>query len=371
MNAFNIFKTAIITAIATLTISACNGEQDAVRQNILSEAELVILNQQGNDIEVRILNPWKENSVLSSLTLTATGQTDFRYKSSGGTVHIPVKRAIVMNNSHCHLISELGAAGSIVGVCESEYIADPVIRTGLADGTITDCGNSMYPDIEKIISLQPDAILVSPFEESGYGQLENLGIPLIECADYMESTPLGRAEWMRFYGLLFGVQEKADSLFETVSNQYARLRASASSTTERPLVMLDTKGGSAWYMAGGRSTIGQMLADAGASYILSDNTSEGSVPLSFETVYERGAESDFWLLKNSTHSELTYDLLAEDSESYTHFKPFRERRIYVCDVYSVPYFEQTAFHPELLLKDFVAILHPDSTISPLFYHPMR
>ena len=364
-------KLILLSALLISAVNACKGNSESSRQNMLSDSELIVMSEDENEFHISILNPWKNSSILSSLTLTTTGKTDFKYKSSHGTVHIPIRRAIVMNNSHCHLIAEFGAAGKIVGVCESEHISDPIIRAGLDSGDITDCGNSMYPDIEKIISLQPDAILVSPFEESGYGQLESLGIPLIECADYMETTPLGRAEWMRFYGLLFGVPDKADSLFSSVRGRYSGLKRLAADAAERPIVMLDTKGGSAWYMAGGNSTIGQMLADAGANYILSDNSSKGSIPLSFETVYEKGAESDIWLLKNSTHSELTYNMLAEDSESYTHFKPFRERRIFVCDVYDVPYFELTAFHPELLLQDFVAIFHPEIATNLQFYHPMR
>ena len=124
-------------------------------------------------------------------------------------------------------------------------------------------------------------------------------------------------------------------------------------------------------MAGGASTIGRMIADANADYLFSDNNNSGSVPLSFETVYERASEADVWLLKNSSETtKLTYSLLEADRKQYTSFKPFRERNIWVCDVNKVPYFELTSFHPEKLLEEFISIFHPEINSGRYFYHPL-
>jgi iron complex transport system substrate-binding protein len=275
-----------------------------------------------------------------------------------------------MTNSMAHLMVELGVQDCIAGVCEPEYISDTLIRARLANGTIADCGNSMYPTVEKIMELHPDAIMVSPFEQTGYGQLEKLGIPLLECADYMETSPLARAEWMRFYGRLFGAGSKADSLFNKVKADYESLRETASKSASRPKVMLDTRSGSAWYVAGGGSTIGRMIADAGAEYLFGDNENSGSVPLSFETVFDRAQDADVWLLKNSSETTLTYSLLESDFKSYASFKPFKERNIWVCNVNEVPYFELTSFHPEMLLGEFIQIFHPETIYPHLFYQPL-
>ena len=213
--------------------------------------------------------------------------------------------------------------------------------------------------------------MVSPFEGTGYGQLEKLGIPLLECADYMENSPLARAEWIRFYGRLFGADATADSLFGKVEHDYNALKDIASKTVSRPKVMLDTRSGSAWYVAGGGSTIGRMIADAGAEYLFADNDGSGSVPLSFETVYERAQDADVWLLKNSSEVPLTYSLLESDFKSYASFKPFKERNIWVCDVNQVPYFELSSFHPEMLLGDFISIFHPEIKNGRHFYRPLN
>lgn len=333
----------------TLFLTACNGISQMPEGGMTNYADHLYLDESHAVLE----NPWKEGSILNSYSLEKT-----------------YSHVIVMPNSIARLMVELGIQDCIAGVCESEYIMDSTICAMVADGRIADCGNSMYPNIEKIMALKPDAILVNPFEETGYGQLEKMGIPLIECADYMETSPLGRAEWMRFYGRLFGVAGKADILFRSIEDNYMNLKETASRIVSHPKVMLDTKSGSAWYVAGGKSTISQLICDAAAEYVFKDNEKSGSIPLSFETVFEKAQDSDIWLLKNSTENNLTYKLLESDFKSYSEFLPFKEKNIWVCDVYKVPYFEVTSFHPDILLEEFITIFHPELSSATRFYHPM-
>ena len=152
----------------------------------------------------------------------------------------------------------------------------------------------MNPDIEKIIDLRPDAIMLSPFENSGgYGRVGKLGVPVIECADYMETSPLGRAEWLRFYGLLVGQEQRGDSLFVQIEKEYLAVKDLAAQATSRPTVLSDLKYGSAWYIAGGQSTTGRLYADAGADYVFAELPNSGSVPMAFETVFDKGEHADF------------------------------------------------------------------------------
>ena len=357
--------------LAAALFSACHGgSQFQTEGGIMKQASHITVRETAHSYYVRIANPWQKGTLLHTYTFTDSIPTDYRFSRTENTVHVPLKRVVVMTNSLARLMVELGVEECIAGVCEPEYISDSLIRSRLADGTIADCGNSMYPTIEKIMELHPDAIMVSPFEQTGYGQLEKLGIPLLECADYMETSPLSRAEWMRFYGRLFGAAQRADSLFNKVSTDYNNLKEIASRTVFRPKVMLDTRSGSAWYVAGGESTIGRMIADANAEYIFADNKKSGSVPLSFETVFEKARDADVWLLKNSGSVNLTYTLLESDFKSYSSFKPFKERNIWVCNVNEVPYFELTSFHPEMLLGEFISIFHPEMSNRRLFYHPL-
>ena len=362
---------AILILTLYFLLTACSqGTRFNATGGIMEYSSHIVLDDTPQGFTAHIANPWKKSTLLHSYTFSTDESTRYNYTKGSNTIHIPLRRIVVMTNSLAHLIVELGAEDCIAGVCEPEYIADSVICARLANGMIADCGNSMYPTIEKIMELKPDAIMVSPFEETGYGQLEKLGIPLLECADYMETSPLARAEWMRFYGRLFGVGANADSLFTQVQNNYHSLCDLAAKTPLRPKVMLDTKSGSAWYVAGGNSTIGRMITDAGGTYIFADNKNSGSVPLSFETVFEKAQDADVWLLKNSSTTPLTYRLLESDFRQYSSFKPFKKRNIWVCDVNQVPYFELSAFHPEILLADFISIFHPELSHARSFYHPL-
>ena len=239
----------------------------------------------------------------------------------------------------------------------------------------------MNPNIERIIDFAPDAILLSPFENSGgYGRIEKLGVPLIECADYMETSPLGRAEWMRFFGMLVGKAEVADSLFTQIEKEYVSLKQKVSKELEkpdthqqRPSVITELKFGSAWYVPGGKSTVAQLLLDAGANYLFADNKSSGSVPLSFETVFNRGQHADFWLIKYNQQTDKRYSEIAADYAPYKNFDAWNKQQIYGCNTNKVNFYEESPFHPERLLKDLIKIFHPEllPSYELVYYSPLK
>ncbi len=283
------------------------------------------------------------------------------------SIKFPLQRSVVFNTAHASLIGMLNATDRIAGVADLKYMLLPDVQRRVQQGEIVDCGNSMSPDIEQIVSLHADAILLSPFENSGgYGRLEKLGIPIIECADYMETSPLGRAEWMRFYGLLFGCSQQADSLFSMVEHAYCALRDSVS--TSAPLKILTERlTGSTWYVPGGKSTMGRLIADAGATYAWADDDHSGSLALSFETVLSKSGNADVWLMNTSSPQPFTYESLAAEHHGYTQFKAFRDRNIYFINTLQVPYFEEVSFRPDLLLRDYITMLHPNPQHPPLRY----
>ena len=265
------------------------------------------------------------------------------------------------------------------------YIRLSEIQEGCSNGSISDCGSSMNPDIEKIIDLSPDAVLLSPFENSGgYGRIEKLGTPLIECADYMETSPLGRAEWMRFFGMLVGKEKVADSLFAEIEKEYVSLKQkidvhtatkqhATDAASVRPSVITEMKYGSAWYVPGGKSTVARLLQDAGANYLFANNASSGSVPLSFETVFDKGQHADFWLIKYNQQTDKKYTELAADYAPYKNFDAWKQQHIFGCNTNRVNFYEESPFHPERLLKDLIKIFHPvllpDYTL--VYYSPLE
>lgn len=306
---------------------------------------------------VDVANPWGAGN-LQRYLLVPKGSELPSSLPAGVVIRTPVERALFFSGVHVALFEELGAHECIKAVCDAEYIYSPVTLSAIENGDIMDCGSSLDIDLERVAVASPEALFVLPFENGGYGKADRLGVPLIECADYMESSPLGCAEWVRFYGRLVGKGTVADSIFNAVCNEYEALCHVSALNGVRPTVMCELKGSSAWYVPAGGSTMGHMYSDAGADYIFSHIQGTGSVPLSFEAVLEEAADADVWLMKYNSPVERTYSSLLADFSGYSHFRPFKERNIYVCNTRNKRVFEESSFHPERLLKELVALFHP-------------
>ena len=325
----------------------------------LRYARNIIIERANGYTVVRLINPWKQNAILHTYYLV---DRDSRVDipDDGTIVTVPLRRSVVFTTAHASLLEMLHAQKAIAGVADLKYMVIPDIqkRTRLKDG-IADCGNAMQPDVERVIDLHADAILLSPFENSGgYGRLEETGIPIIECADYMETSPLGRAEWMKFYGLLFGCEQTADSLFMEVEKNYMELTEAAKKEHERPTILTEKLTGTVWYVPGGQSTMGRMIADAGATYPFSDNKQSGSLALPLEKVLEEARSADIWLIKYNAPTPLTYSQMLGENKGYAMIKAFKTRRVYGCNAAIKPIFEETPFRPDWLLQELIRIAHP-------------
>ena len=353
--------------------------------------------------EVMLKNPWKEGMTLHRYLLVpdsidAQNISPSTLHSSPSTiVRTPLKRSVIFTTVHCAMLMSLDKEDCISGVADLKYIKIPWIQEQVKTGRIIDVGEGMSPVVEKIIDQRPDALFLSPFENSGgYGRLEEIGIPIIECAEYMESSPLARAEWLRFYGMLFGCEQKADSLFAVVDSSYNALKglftvdslrftddytdgkkglASKSTVNRKPLtvnqktVLLDKVTGSVWYVPGGKSTIGQMIQDAGGNYPWADDDHSGSVSLPFEAVLEKAGEADVWLFRYSSDHDITPNELLGEHHGYSQFRAFRSGEIYGCDVERSLFYEESPFRPDWLLGDYIHILHPEiPDLPPLRYY---
>lgn len=327
--------------------------------------------------EAIIANPWKVGTMLHRYILIPKGEEGdktvamlARRHSTGArcttdTVRTPVESNLVFTAPHCQLLTELGCQNAITGVCDKDYINIPDIKSrAQADAKVAhpimDCGSSMQPDIERIIALHPEALLISPFENSGgYGKLDKLRIPVIETADYMETSPLGRAEWIKLYGLLLG-SSKADSLFSAIEKEYLQLKAEAAKLPLGLSILTERKTGNVWYVPGGKSTMGILLRDAHARYIFADDTHSGSLSMSPEQIIAKGNQVDVWAFKYFGGNALTkQDLLAE-YQGYQALKAFQTGTVYETDTSCEPYFELTSFHPEILLREFIILSHPEA-----------
>lgn len=362
----------IIMCAACLTACAPSGVQ--ADGDTMRYARLLRLEHADSVVTATVLDPWHEGRVLQRYALVPRGRMlPAGLPADATVVNVPLRRAVSFTAVHAALLCDLGAAGRLLGVCDAGYVVSPAVRRLLDAGRLRDYGSSLTPHVERLMADSADALLVSPFENAGYGPAATAGIPLVACADYMEDTPLGRAEWMKFYGLLFGCGDEAAERFARVESAYDSLRAAAAGAGRRPRLMTDLKMGSAWYVSGGRSYPAALYADAGADYLFARRQEHGAVPLDFETVYATAADADLWLVKYGAAADLTYARMKADFAPYAGFRPWRERKVWGCNTFAVPYYEEAPFRPDLLLRDLVGIFHPGLLpgYRPRYFTPLR
>lgn len=361
----SIFFSLVVAMAAMMLVSCGHGSAPSAASGdsvTLKYARLLHLRHASGYDVVTIDDPWNSGKTLHTYILVGHDSKTQPAASGNATIlRVPLKRAAVFTSPHCGLLDMLGQLNAVKGVGDAKYVLNPHVRALVSSGKAADLGSAMQPDFERIITAHPDALLVSPFQGStGFDKAAQAGIAVIDCADYMEMSALARAEWMKFYGMLFGCEQKADSLFNIVERNYNSIKRAALDARERPSLICDIMQSGVWYAPGGQSTLGQLFKDAGSRYTWGDNNDKGSVRLSFEKAFASAKDADVWLIRSGNEALLSYSALAKDNAAYSQLKPWKERRIYACNIAKMPFFDEEPFRPDFMLADVAAILHPET-----------
>ena len=357
---------------ALFVLSSCfrsvhgDGHELETQDTVITVARLLSMQRMTGYTVVTVADPWK-GGVLHRYVLVPRDSTLPEGLPQGTVVRTPVQRALVYSSVHTSLMAELGALDAVHGVVDKQYFIDSTLLAGINSGAIADCGNSMNPTVEKVINMQPDAILLSPYQDASYGQIASLDIPIIECADYLEYDPLGRAEWVKFYGELLGRREQADSLYSVIVNAYHAVKETVASAQSRPTVVTEMVISGVWNVPGGQSYMARIINDAGGNYLWADDKNTGSLALDFNQVLAVAQDADYWFIKWTNINTLkdlqgAYDLNKE-------MAAFKNKRVYVCDTDKTRFFDRIPFHPDVLLREFASILHPElfPSVKPQMY----
>ncbi|MDE5594623.1 MAG: ABC transporter substrate-binding protein [Muribaculaceae bacterium] len=359
----------------TLVASSCGGNGDSngniiAGDTLTTRAELLTMVDCGDFVAAIVENPWKPGTDLAAYALVPKNSEGVTVPDGFIRVNVPVERSLVYSSTNMSAIRELGALEAVSAVADGNYYTPVDTVTKMINaGVLTDIGNSMSPKLETIIDVSPDAILVSPYENAGHGVIDALKVPVIECADYMETTPLGRAEWLLLLGELYGKRDEARHIYNNVVTEYESLRDKIStSASQRPKVLTEMLTSGVWYVPGGKSYMSSMLSDAGADYPWSDNASTGSLQLDAGAVLDKASDADIWVMRN--YGNVTLPSLAAMSPLYSGIKAYKNGEVYNCDSSVSPIFNDIAFHPERVLADFASIFHPEifPEFSRQYYH---
>jgi len=322
-----------------------------------------------------IHDPQNEESTHFLYALVPRGTKPEGIPADYMVIETPVRSAICMTSLQLSNFIKLGAEDKVVGITSTRHLFNQTINDQLKEGKTAKIGIEGNFDNEVIMSINPDLILISPFKRGGYETMKDIGIPLIPHLGYKEMTPLGQAEWIKFVGLLLGMEQEANDKFSAIEHRYNELKelTAEGKVTRRPIVFSGEIHGGNWYAVGGKSFLAQLFKDAGADYFLKDDDRSGGVTLDFETVYNQADEADYWRIVNSYPGTYDYKALKDQDPRYADFRAFKEKGVIYCNMREKPFYESMPTEPEVVLGDLLHIFHPNllPDHTPVYYDLLK
>ncbi|WP_278626207.1 ABC transporter substrate-binding protein [Parabacteroides gordonii] len=322
-----------------------------------------------------IHDPQNEESTHFLYALVPRGTKPEGIPADYMVIETPVRSAICMTSLQLSNFIKLGAEDKVIGITSTRHLFNQTINDQLKEGKTAKIGIEGNFDNEVIISINPDLILISPFKRGGYETMKDIGIPLIPHLGYKEMTPLGQAEWIKFVGLLLGMEQEANDKFSAIEHRYNELKelTAEGKVTRRPIVFSGEIHGGNWYAVGGKSFLAQLFKDAGADYFLKDDDRSGGVTLDFETVYNQADEADYWRIVNSYPGTYDYKALKDQDPRYADFRAFKEKGVIYCNMREKPFYESMPTEPEVVLGDLLHIFHPNllPDHTPVYYDLLK
>lgn len=354
---------SVFLFLFSIVLFACNnGEKQShhpAENTAISKpkyAKYFEIEKRGEDRLLRIFNPWKKDQVIQELL--------FSKSKKEGAVLLPVNSVVPMSTSFYGFIQKLNESATISGVENKDYVYDSVLKERLLTGDLEELGQSGNISVERTVMLHPQMIVISGTEIMGPNltKIKESGIAILNDMDWQEQHPLGRAEWIKVFGLLYDKEAVADSLFKEIESNYLNVAEKVKNQipAERTSVLLGYNYQGTWFLPGGRSYVAQYLRDAGANYKYDTDTATGSNGLSSELVFNDFAKADVWLHPGVCKSKA--ELLRLD-QRYTYLDAFKKARIYNNTARSNKeggndFWENSPANPDIVLADLVKIFYP-------------
>ncbi len=275
----------------------------------------------------------------------------------------PVQKNVCLSTTQIGFLDLLGLIDSVSGVVDEKRIYNPKLLSNIKAGTAKSVGNDGGMNSEGIFALQPSLVFAYSFNEgnSSIPRLQSLGLSVMMINDYNERDPLGRAEWIKVFGCIYGLEATADSIFSVVENEYNALKQSAKMQTQKPTVFCNLPWNDVWYMPSGSSYFANFISDAGGDFLWREHQSERVLNLDYEVVYAKAAKADYWLNPNAAND---LNEMSAQSKRFENFAAFRNKGVYNNNLRQTPtggndFWESGVVQPHLVLKDLIGIFHPE------------
>lgn len=311
-------------------------------------------------IRLSVINPWETSQLYARYYLTK--DSEIHIPSDGVRVQIPIKRIALGSATQFEFISLIGEMNSVIGVCDVKRIYSPEILERIADGKATDLGDPFQMNYERLISLRPEAVMMSGYNKvDEYSKrVQQVGVTVVYNNEWMENSLLARAEWIKLIALLYDKKELADSLFDDIELRYIELKRSLNQATNKVTILPGDNFRGTWYMPGGNSFMANLYKETGADYFYQSDSTRGSIPIDYETALVKFGNAQVWIGATAK----TLDELGQMNERNRLFAAFRNKQVYSIDNRTTEsggndYWESAVARPDLLLADFIKVLHPD------------
>ena len=288
-------------------------------------------------------------------------------------VRVPITNTICMTSLQLSNFTILDAHDVVKGLTGTKNLFNEDILARVKDGRIVKIGMEGNFDTEMVLAANPQVIFISPSKRGGYDAIKETGITLVPHLGYQELDPLGQAEWIKFIGMFIGKEREANEVFAGIESRYNELKEKTSKVSTRPTVTSGEMHYGNWHAVGGKNYLAQIFRDAGADYVINDEETSGE-NLEFEKMYALAANADYWRILNSFPGEFSYEALKASEPRNELFKAFKEQKVIYCNMKQQPYYEISPVQPDVLLKDFVAIFHPELVepdYKPKYYKLLR
>jgi iron complex transport system substrate-binding protein len=329
---------------------------------------------------LEIKNPWPKADKIYKYALvekSALATITFNKDEFDGIITIPIEKIVVTSTTHIPALELLNIETSLVGFPERDYISSKKTRLRIDNGFIRELGKNEGINTEVLLDLNPDVVIGYGIDGNNktFETIKKSNIPVIYNGDWVETSALAKAEWIKFFGVLYNKEKQADSIFNTIEKNYNEAKQLVLKTTHRPTILVGAMHKDIWYLPNGTSPEAQFLKDANINYLWSETTGSGSLSLNFETVFTKALHADIWL---SPSYYTSLEALEKASEHYTKFDAFQNKNIYTFSTTTgetggVLYYELGTARPDLVLKDIIKICHPEllENYKPYFFKPLK
>ena len=270
-----------------------------------------------------------------------------------------IERVACLSTTHIPFLAALGRTDIIKGTGFADLVINQDLKQRIDRGEIINITSGHELDAEMVYKIEPELMFVYPYGGAGYEKYLDAGIGCVQISEYLEDTPLGRAEWIKVFGALLNCSEKADSIFKDITTKYMALQNLASNSTSRPTVFTGSYDAGNWFMPPGNSFVSRLISDAGGAYLYQDSIAQGNLIVPFESLYMKAYQADFWGKILYQKGELTEAKLTEDDQRMGNIHSFQTRQVFYCNAAETDYHGQAIIEPQVLLADLIKVLHPE------------